>query len=62
MKENASFFILFGIFTGFLGSAVAIDWGFIDQKYWSGILIILLWAVAGLAGYLFFFNDKGGKL
>ena len=61
MKNNMPFVLLFLIFTGFLGSAVAIDWGFIDPKYWTGILIILLWAVIGSASYTFLSNHDNNR-
>lgn len=56
--KNISFVLLFLIFTGFLGSAIAIDWGFIDPKYWTGILIILLWATVGSAGYTLLYDKN----
>jgi hypothetical protein len=48
MKVNTAYLSLFLIVTVMMGCAVAIDYDLLNPKYWSGILVTLLWATLGV--------------
>ena len=58
MKINTLYLALFLVFTVMVGCAVAIDYDVLNPKYWSGILMTLLWATIGIALLKFLSEEK----
>jgi hypothetical protein len=58
MKVNTVYLSLFLVFTVLVGCAVAIDYDVLNPKYWSGILITLLWATIGITLLKFLSEEK----
>ena len=58
MKTNTAYLFLFLIVTVMFACAVAIDWDILNPKYWSGILMTLLWATIGIALLKFLSEEK----
>ena len=58
MKTNTAYLFLFLIVTVMFACAVAIDWDILNPKYWSGIMMTLIWATLGVSLLHWLANTK----